>query len=134
MAVSVQRIRDARLACPLWDGGSLVGRTILLYADHGFGDSLQFIRYAPLVKDRGGRVIAACQKPIARLLASCPGVDAVFAEGELLPDFDVYAPLMSLPKIFGTTLASVPASVPYLTPDASLVNRLQEHARPTRRI
>jgi hypothetical protein len=106
---------------PLWDGGSLVGRTILLYADHGLGDSLQFVRYAPLVKERGGRVIAACQKPIARLLVSCPGIDAVFAEGELVPDFDVYAPLMSLPKILGTTLASVPASVPYLTPDPSLV-------------
>jgi Tfp pilus assembly protein PilF len=106
---------------PLWDGGSLAGRTILLYADHGLGDSLQFIRYAPLVKGRGGRVIVACQQAIARLLASCPGVDAVFVEGEQLPEFDVYAPLMSLPKILGTTLASVPASVPYLTPEANLV-------------
>lgn len=106
---------------PLWNGDSLAGRTILLYADHGLGDSLQFIRYAPLVKERGGRVIAACQKQIARLVASCLGVDAVFAEGELLPEFDVYAPLMSLPRICGTTLSSVPASVPYLTPDISLV-------------
>jgi len=116
---------------PLWNGGSLVGRTILLYADHGFGDSLQFIRYASLVTERGGRVIAACQKPIARLIASCPGIDAVFAEGELLPEFDVYAPLMSLPRIFGTTLASVPASIPYLTPGTSLVMHWRHELDPS---
>ena len=101
---------------PLWDGSPLDGRVILLYADHGLGDSLQFIfRYAPLVQERGGRVIVACQRPMARLLATCRGIDHVVAEGSLLPNFEVYAPLMSLPGVFGTTLATIPAAVPYLT-------------------
>ena len=59
---------------PLWDGSRLDDRTILLYADHGLGDTLQFVRYAPLVCERGGRVLVACRKPLARILASCPGV------------------------------------------------------------
>ena len=69
------------IPAPRWDGSPLEGQTILLYADHGFGDTIQFIRYAPLVSERGGRVIVACQKPIARLVASCPGVEQVVAEG-----------------------------------------------------
>ncbi len=106
---------------PLWDGSPLDGRTILLYADHGLGDALQFIRYAPLVHQRSGRVIVTCGRPLARLLATCPGVDQVVVEGEGSLDFEVYAPLMSLPRIFGTTLATIPADVPYLDPDEALV-------------
>jgi Tfp pilus assembly protein PilF len=108
---------------PLWDGRSLSGRTILLYADHGLGDTLQFIRYAPLVRERGGRVIVACQKKIARLIASCAGVEQIVVEGSPIPEFAVYAPLMSLPMIFGTTLSSVPANVPYLSADANEIIR-----------
>ena len=108
---------------PRWDGSPLQGRPILLYADHGLGDSIQFIRYAPMVKARGGRVIVACQAPLARLMATCPGVDQVVAEGSLLPDFAFYAPLMSLPRIFGTSLASIPAQVPYLAAETALVEQ-----------
>ena len=111
------------IAAPRWDGSPLEGQPILLYADHGFGDTIQFIRYAPLVRERGGRVIVACQKPIARVVASCPGVEQVVPEGSLLPEFVVHAPLMSLPLAFGTTLGSVPASVPYLSADAALVSK-----------
>ena len=111
---------------PQWDGAPLEGRTILLYADHGLGDTLQFIRYAPLVKERGGHVIVACRKPIARLVASCPGVQQVIPEGSLVPEFAVYAPVTSLPMIFGTTLSSVPARVPYLAADAALVSRWRD--------
>ena len=99
---------------PLWDGSPLDGRSIVLYADHGLGDSIQFIRYAPMVQARGGRVIVACRQPLARLLARADGVDQVIEEGYPLPEFDVYAPLMSLPWIFETTLANIPAAVPYL--------------------
>jgi Tfp pilus assembly protein PilF len=106
---------------PLWNGSPLSGRTILLHADHGLGDTLQFIRYAPLVSHLGGRVLVACQKPLARLLSTCPAVVEVIAEGEPLPAFDVYAPLMSLPRILGTTLATVPANIPYLSADPGLV-------------
>jgi tetratricopeptide (TPR) repeat protein len=108
---------------PLWDGSPLDGRTILLYADHGLGDAIQFIRYVPLVRQQGGRVIVTCAQPLARLLASCPGIDRVVVEGGDIPDSDVYAPLMSLPGIFGSNLATLPAEVPYLFPDASLVER-----------
>jgi Tfp pilus assembly protein PilF len=111
---------------PLWDGSPLGGRSILLYADHGLGDTLQFIRYAPMVKARQCRVIVACRRPLARILATCPGVDQVVVEGETLPDFEVYAPIMSLPRIFGTSLANIPAVIPYLTAEAALV----EHWRP----
>jgi hypothetical protein len=116
---------------PRWDGAPLQGRSILLYAEYGFGDTIQFIRYAPDVSERGGRVIVACKKPIARLVASCPGVEQVVAEGDLLPEFAVYAPLMSLPFILGTTLSSIPARVPYLATDAELVNRWGTETGPT---
>ncbi|MGP0067940.1 MAG: tetratricopeptide repeat protein [Isosphaeraceae bacterium] len=106
---------------PLWDGSPLDGRTIMLYADHGLGDAIQFIRYVSLVRDRGGRIIVVCARPLARLLATCPGIDQVVVEGEGTADCDVFAPLMSLPRILGTTLATIPAEVPYLFPDASLV-------------
>src|SRR5207302_4380262 len=90
---------------PLWDGSPLDGRTILLHAEQGLGDTLQFIRYAPLVKERGGRVVVACQAALVPLLANCPGMDRLIADGPL-PPFDVHAPLLSLPGIFGTSLAT----------------------------
>lgn len=109
---------------PLWDGAPLQGRTILLCAEQGLGDTLQFIRYAPLVKERGGRVVAACPQALTRILAGCPGIDQLVSL-DSLPAFDVYAPLLSLPRILGTTLATVPAKIPYLVADAGLVQQWQ---------
>jgi len=111
---------------PMWDGSPLNGQTILIYGDHGLGDTLQFIRYVPLVQGRGGRVIVAVRKPLVRVIASCPGVEMVIPEGEVLPDFAVYIPAMSLPRIFGTTLATVSAQVPYLAADLELVERWRD--------
>src|SRR5438132_456876 len=108
---------------PVWDGSPLAGRTILLHAEQGLGDTLQFIRYAALVKERGGRVLVACQKPLLPILKGCPGVDQWIPYDAPLPDFDVYAPLLSLPRIFGTNLASIPAAVPYVFADAELIER-----------
>ena len=108
---------------PLWDGAPLEGRTILLYPEQGFGDILQFIRYAPLVRQRGGRVLVACYKPLVRLLARCPGIDRLVAQDDALPAFDVWAPLLNLPRLCGTTLATVPADVPYLEAEPELVAR-----------
>jgi tetratricopeptide (TPR) repeat protein len=107
---------------PRWDGAALEGKTILLYAEQGLGDTLHFIRYIPLVKARGGSVIVECQPPLLRLLADFPGIDRLIGRGSIFPAFDVYAPLLSLPAIFHTTLASVPAPVPYLSANATLVN------------
>lgn len=99
---------------PLWDGRLLDGRTILLHAEQGLGDTLQFARYAPLVAARGGRIVLECRAPLRRLLAETPGVAQTIAAGDPLPAFDVQAPLMSLPHILGTTLETIPADVPYL--------------------
>src|SRR5207302_1503841 len=80
----------------------------------GMGDTVQFIRYAALVKARGGRVLLMCPEALLPLLASCPGIDRLLPQGQPPPAFDIHAPLMSLPAILGTTLATVPAQVPYL--------------------
>ncbi|MCY2989818.1 MAG: tetratricopeptide repeat protein [Planctomycetota bacterium] len=116
-------------AQPIWDGSSLRGRTLLLQAEQGLGDTLQFIRYASLLQQQGGTVVAACQKALLPVLANCPGVDALVNRDGPLPPFDVYAPLLSLPRILGTTLESVPAEVPYLFANPQLVDHWRERLR-----
>jgi hypothetical protein len=108
---------------PQWDGSPLEGRTILLWCEQGLGDAIQFVRFAQTVKQNGGRVILECPGILLRLFASVPGVDELVAEGTALSTFDVQAPFMSLPAILGTTLATIPADVPYLTADPELVAR-----------
>lgn len=99
---------------PQWRGEPLAGRTILLHAEQGFGDTIQFVRYASLVAQRGGRVVLECPEKLARLLESATGIGRVVASGTDLPSFDVHVPLLSLPHVFGTTLATIPAATPYL--------------------
>jgi tetratricopeptide (TPR) repeat protein len=106
---------------PLWDGSDLSGRTILLYAEQGLGDTLQFCRYAQLVKQRGANVIVECQPQLIALLSSLRGIDHLAAAGSQLPAFDVQAPLGSLPGILGTTLETIPADVPYLRAASRLI-------------
>lgn len=118
---------------PRWDGSPLRGKTILLHAEQGLGDTLQFIRYAPLVTGRGGMVIAECQPVLVRLLSRCAGIQCLIARGQPLPAFDVHAPLLSLPGIFGTTVATVPANVPYIFPDAELVRHWQQEVAAVRK-
>ena len=108
---------------PLWDGAPLAGRTILLYAEQGLGDTLQFIRYVAQVKQAGGTVIVACQKALLPLLARCTGIDHLVATGPPWPDCDVHASLLDLPRIFGTTRATIPAEVPYVHAEPRLVER-----------
>lgn len=104
-----------RYAPPRWEGEPLEGRTILLVCEQGLGDTLQFVRYAPLVAKRGGRVLLECQIPSLKpLLSRVPGVAAVFSRGEELPRFDCQARLLSLPHLFGTTLDNMPDCFPYL--------------------
>jgi tetratricopeptide (TPR) repeat protein len=107
---------------PAWDGSPLAGRTILLYAEQGLGDTLQFVRYAAVVKRQGGTVVLACQPALVRLLAGCPGVGRVVPKGDPLPPFDVQAPLLSVPGLLGTSLDTIPREVPYLTPAPDLVD------------
>jgi tetratricopeptide (TPR) repeat protein/glycosyltransferase involved in cell wall biosynthesis len=102
---------------PRWDGRPLDGRTILLHVEQGIGDMLQFTRYAPLVAARGGRVVLMCQSEIAPLMRRLDGIDQVVERGEPLPAFDVYAPLLSVPHLLGTTLETIPSETPYLKAD-----------------
>ena len=106
---------------PLWDGGELGGRRILLRAEQGLGDTIQFIRYAPMVAARGGRVLLQCQPELLRLMEGQTGVDRVVSFAEPPPGHDVYCPLLSLPGRFGTTLATIPAPVPYVFADVECV-------------
>ena len=106
---------------PQWDGTDLAGRTILLLAEQGLGDTLHFIRYAPLVKQRGGTVIVECQPALIRILSSIEGIDSFVARGLPLPEFDVHASLLSLPGLFHTTVDNLPATVPYVHTDPALI-------------
>jgi tetratricopeptide (TPR) repeat protein len=107
---------------PTWDGSALEGQTILLQAEQGLGDTLQFIRYARLVKAKGGRVLLQCQPALAGVLAHCPGIDQLVAPGTLLLEYHVTAPLLSLPMLCGTTLETIPTGVPYLATDTARID------------
>jgi len=114
------------LTQPRWDGSRLDGKTILLYAEQGLGDTLHFIRYAALVKERGGTVVVESQPALLRLLARSPGIDRLVAADAPLPPFDVYTPLLSLPLLFGTAAETVPAEVPYVFAEPALEQRWRE--------
>ena len=116
---------------PIWDGQGLNGRTILLYSEQGHGDAIQFIRYLPRVLERGGRVVLECLSGLTPLFIQIPDAQVV-SWGDPLPAFDVRCPLMTLPKVFCTTLQTIPRSVPYLhAPPDRLENwrRLLENDR-----
>lgn len=99
---------------PQWRGEPAEGQTLLIHAEQGFGDTLQFCRYAPLATARGLRVVLEVPKPLLRLLRGLPSIADVVARGDDLPPFDLHCPMMSLPLAFGTTLATIPAAGPYL--------------------
>lgn len=101
-------------SCPRWDGSPLNGKTILLHCEQGFGDTIQFARYVPMVTQQGCKVILECQSlALKSLLKSLDGVEIVVS-GDKLPSFDYYLPLLSLPLIFNTTISSIPVHIPYL--------------------
>jgi tetratricopeptide (TPR) repeat protein len=97
-----------------WRGEDIGGKTILLHAEQGFGDVIQFARYIPMVAARGAKIILEVPEALMPLLGGLDGVTAMLRRGESLPPFDLHCPLMSLPLAFGTTLATIPAAVPYL--------------------
>lgn len=99
---------------PRWEGEPAAGRTILIHAEQGFGDTLQFCRYIPLVAARGMRVIFECHPPLAPLMKSMICPVEVVAMGQPLPAFDLHLPLLSLPMVFDTTAETIPGRTPYL--------------------
>jgi tetratricopeptide (TPR) repeat protein len=108
---------------PEWNGSDIKGRTILLYAEYGFGDTIQFIRFAPLVEKYGARVIVECQRELASLLQTSEGMQKVIPRGKDLPDCDIRCSLMMLPVLFDTSLETVPDKIPYLTANPALVEK-----------
>ncbi|MFN7194294.1 MAG: tetratricopeptide repeat protein [Rhodospirillales bacterium] len=111
-----------QLDVPQWMGeADLTGKRILLYAEQGLGDTIQFVRYAPLVAARGARVVVQAQAALKSLLQTLDGVESVLDQDEKLPPIDLQCPLMSLPLAFDTQLASIPAAVPYLRTDKKRV-------------
>lgn len=101
-------------APPQWQGEDIAGKTILLHAEQGYGDSIQFLRYLPLVAAKGARIILEIPESLMPLVGERAGL-TMLARGAALPPFDVHCPLMSLALAFGTTLDTVPAQVPYLS-------------------
>jgi Tfp pilus assembly protein PilF len=112
-----------------WEGQTLPSGTILIHCEQGFGDTFQFSRYIPLVKQRVGRVVVICQRSAMPLLQSCVGVDQLLGDGDPLPTFDVHSPLLSLPEIFQTRLDTIPAEVPYLFANSQLIADWRERMK-----
>lgn len=112
--LKVKDFSDKPSAMPHWRGQPLHGKTIVVNAEQGYGDTIQFVRYLRNVKARGGTVILKCPLALRRLLAECAGVDRIICQGDLAPPHDVETMLLSLPGIFQTSLDTIPANVPYL--------------------
>ena len=124
------RLKEWTFSQSAWQGEPFVGKTLLLWAEQGLGDALMFIRYLPLVKALGGRVLLETWPALIEVSETCQGADLVIPMGAPRPPFDLQASLLSLPWLFRTDLASIPADVPYLdVPDeipsrAALLERL----------
>jgi tetratricopeptide (TPR) repeat protein len=112
-----------RFPVPPWRGEPLDGKTIMLHGEQGLGDSIQFIRYAPMVAARGGKIILCVQPEVCRLLKDVPGVERVAPQPNELPACHTYCYLMDLPLAFGTRMDSIPNATPYLTADPQLCRR-----------
>jgi len=108
---------------PLWEGSNINGKTILIYSEQGLGDTIQFIRFLPLITQRGAKVIVECQRELISLLQNMPEISGIIAPGENLPEFDIQCSLLMLPALLKTTLENIPAKIPYLTPGRLLVQK-----------
>ena len=106
---------------PTWDGSSLSGRTLLLYAEQGFGDAVLFARFLPQTKELGGTVLLEVPQTLARLFEGAEGVDRLLVTGEELPHYDTHAPLTHVAALLGATVDTIPATVAYLSAGADVV-------------
>lgn len=111
-----------RFAAPVWQGEARAGQTILLHGETGLGDTLMFVRYAPLVAERGASVVLECQPQLKSLLATAKGVAQTMAQGEPLPAFDAHIPFIALPRVLATTLETIPWSGAYVRADPARVS------------
>ena len=102
---------------PQWQGESLAGKRLMLIADQGFGDSIQFSRYIPWAAERCGELVLACGMELQPLIGQLPGISLMFDRWENCPPCDAYLPLSGLPRLHGTNLGNMPADIPYLRAD-----------------
>ncbi len=110
----------------LWRGEDLSGRTLLVWAEQGFGDAIHFSRYLNLVKARGGRILVEIGKPLLKLFQDSFGIDQVFPREQERPPFDFHIPFVNLPRVMGTDLDTIPGATPYLRADPSLIERWKQ--------
>ncbi len=118
------------LTYPRWDGSSLAGKTILLHAEQGLGDTLHFVRYASMLKSQGCCVIVQCQGILIPILSRSAGIDELVAWGQPSPACDYWLPMMSLPAAFKTTPITVPADIPYVFADPARVEHWRQELAP----
>ncbi len=114
-----------------WDGRPAPGKTLLLLAEQGYGDTIQFVRYAQLAAPLVGRVLVACPPTLLRLVAAARGVAQAIDAGTAPTGIDLHLPLLSLPWLFGTKLSSVPALVPYFDLNAARVGEMARAILPS---
>jgi TPR repeat/Tetratricopeptide repeat len=124
--LKTRQVPSPAVRCPAWRGEPLDGKVILLHVEQGYGDAIQFVRYGLIIKSLGATVLLGCQKPLKNLLQGCIAIDRLLVDGDELPQFDVDAPLLSLPGIFSTRVETIPANVPYLFADPALVEKWRE--------
>jgi tetratricopeptide (TPR) repeat protein len=117
---------------PLWDGSDLGGKSIILWSEQGLGDTIQFIRYVPMLRQRGaGKIVVVTDRPIANLVRTVEGIEEVYIKGDTLPRTQSQCPIVSLPLKFNTTLESIPARVPYISVDSQMVAWWRERLQPS---
>lgn len=112
---------------PRWQGESLQGKRLLIYAEQGFGDALQFLQFIKLLHNRGATLYLELRDSLVTLVEGFAGVDQVIEYGKPLPEFDLHVPLLSLPHILGVELADLPADQAYLKADPYRIKHWQEH-------
>jgi ADP-heptose:LPS heptosyltransferase len=110
-----RREKQRPMPFPRWRGQMLKGERLLIHGEQGFGDNIQFARYATLAARRGAEVVIATREGLRPLLSTIPGVAQVIEPGEGVNDLSFECPMLSLPSIFATGLNSIPADIPYLT-------------------
>jgi Flp pilus assembly protein TadD len=123
--------KERFLGQPRWDGAPMDGKTILVYAEQGLGDTIMFARFLPLVKQHCGKVVLECQTALHGIMAGL-GIDEIVSPGAPLPPFDTHIPLLSLPGLLGCNLDTIPKDIPYLYAEQTLVRRWQQDLEPDR--
>lgn len=115
---------------PYWQGQSLANKTLVIFAEQGYGDAILFIRYIALINKQGGNIILECKPALIKLFESVSNIDKIIPLDEALPHYDYYCPLLSLPRLFNTSQANLPCEVPYLDADIEKIKYWNDYFSP----